>query len=71
MVIRHLQIGQKRGARLRTKKTIAAKEGIRKYSKAFGGTLNDMECMKLLGITHNTYYKYKQELREKADEQED
>lgn len=55
----------------RTKKSIAAKEGIRKYSKAFGGTLNDQECMKLLGITHNTYYKYKQELREEIDGQEE
>ena len=61
------QIGQKRGARLRTKKGIAAKEGIRKYSKAFGGTLNDMECMKLLSITHNTFYKYKQELRQEIN----
>jgi len=63
------QIGQKRGSRLRTKKSVAAKEGIRKYSKAFGGTLNDQECMKLLGITHNTYYKYKQELREEINGQ--
>ena len=58
------QIGQRRGAKLTTKKSIAAKEGIRKYSKAFGGTLNDQECMKLLGITHNTYYRYKKELKE-------
>ena len=65
------QIGQKRGANLTTKKSIAAKEGIRKYSKAFGGTLNDQECMKLLGITHNTYYKYKQELREEMNGQDE
>ena len=53
------------------KKSIAAKEGIRKYSKAFGGTLNDQECMKLLGITHNTYYKYKLELREEMNGQDE
>lgn len=57
------QIGQRRGASLVTKKSIMAKAGIRKHSKDFGGTLSDQECMRLLGITHNTYYKYKNELR--------
>ena len=60
-----VHIGQRSGSKLTTKKSIAAKEGIRKYSKAFGGTLNDQECMKLLEITHNTYYRYKKELKEK------
>ena len=58
------QIGQKRGATLTTKKGIKAKAGIKKYSKDFDGTLNDTDCMKLLGISHNTYYKYKRELKE-------
>ena len=57
------QIGQKRGATLTTKKGIKAKAGIKKYSKDFDGTLNDTDCMKLLGISHNTYYKYKRELK--------
>ena len=57
------QIGQKRGATLTTKKSIKAKAGIKKYSKDFDGTLNDTDCMKLLGISHNTYYKYKRELK--------
>ena len=56
-------IGQKRGATLTTKKGIKAKAGIKKYSKDFDGTLNDTDCMKLLGISHNTYYKYKRELK--------
>ena len=55
------QIGQKRGATLTTKKSLKAKAGIKKYSKDFDGTLSDTDCMKLLGISHNTYYKYKRE----------
>ena len=57
------QIGQKPGAKLVTKKSIAAKEGIRKHSKDFGGSLNDVDCMKLTGLARNTYYKYKRELK--------
>lgn len=58
------QIGQRKGAKLITKKSIKAKEVILKHSKEFDGTLNDIECMKLTGLTRNTYYKYKRELKE-------
>ena len=58
------QIGQRKGAKLITKKSIRAKEVILKHSKEFDGTLNDIECMKLTGLTRNTYYKYKRELKE-------
>ena len=64
------QIGRKRGTTIVTKKGIAIKEGIKKYSKDFDGTLSDLDCITLLRVARNTYYKYKQELREKADEQE-
>ena len=57
------QIGQKQGATLITKKSIAAKEIISKHSKDFAGTLTDEEVMKLAGLSRNTYYKYKRELR--------
>lgn len=57
------QIGQKQGAKLTTKKSIAAKEIISKHSKDFAGTLTDEEVMKLAGLSRNTYYKYKRELR--------
>ena len=53
------QIGQRPGNKLTTKKSIAAKRDIIKYSKDFSGTLNDIECIKLTGISRNTYYKYK------------
>ena len=56
------QIGQRPGSKLTTKKSIAAKADIIKYSKDFNGTLNDLECMRMIGIARNTYYKYKKEL---------
>lgn len=58
------QIGGKTGAKLNVKKAAPAKAIILKHSKAFGGTLDDAECMKLAGLARNTYYKYKRELKE-------
>lgn len=57
------QIGQRPGAKLITKKSIAAKETIRKHSQDFNGSLTDLEVMQLTGLARNTYYKYKRELR--------
>lgn len=56
------QIGQVTGVKLITKKSIIAKQDIIKYSKDFGGSLNDKEVMRMIGIARNTYYKYKKEL---------
>jgi DNA invertase Pin-like site-specific DNA recombinase len=56
------QIGQKKGTKLTTKKSIEAKEQILKYSNDFQGSLTDVEAMKLIGLARNTYYKYKKEL---------
>lgn len=61
------QIGQPKGTKLTTKKSLAAKEVIKKHSKDFNGTLSDDECMKLAGISRNSYYKYKRELKETAE----
>ncbi len=58
------QIGQKSGAKLTTKKSIAAKKEILKHSKDFNGTLSDTDTMKLVGLSRNTYYKYKKELKQ-------
>ena len=58
------QIGQKTGAKLTTKKSIAAKKEILKHSKDFSGTLSDIDTMKLVGLSRNTYYKYKKELKQ-------
>ena len=56
------QIGQAKGTKLTTKKSIEKKELIKKYCKDFGGSLSDKDTMKLLGIARNTYYKYKKEM---------
>lgn len=58
------QIGQKKGVKLTTKKSVDAKKQIIKHSKDFNGSLSDVECMKLIGLARNTYYKYKRELKE-------
>lgn len=60
------QIGIKQGQKLTTKKSIEAKQIILKHSKEFDGTLNDIDVMKLAGLSRNTYYKYKAELKEAA-----
>ena len=57
-----IQIGQKKGIKLVTKKSIEAKKIILAKSKDFNGSNNDIDCMKLTGLSRNTYYKYKREL---------
>ena len=63
------QIGLKQGTKLNVKKSAPAKEAICKYSKDFDGVLEDAEIIKLAGISRNTYYKYKRELKEAVQEQ--
>ena len=62
------QIGLKQGTKLNVKKSAPAKEAIRKYSKDFDGVLEDAEVIKLACISRNTYYKYKRELKEEAEQ---
>ena len=57
------RVGTPKGTKLVTKKSLEAKEIIIKYSKSFEGPLNDDECRKLAGISRNSFYKYKQELK--------
>lgn len=58
------KIGLEKGTKLVTKKSIEMKEKIRKHSVEFGGSLNDLDCMALTGLSRNTFYKYKRELKE-------
>jgi len=59
------QIGHPEGVAMVTKKSIKAKEIIKKQSRDFDGMLSDVDVMKIIGdITRNTYYKYKRELKE-------
>lgn len=57
------QIGQPKGAKYKVKKADEAKRQIVQYSSDFKGTLKDVEVMKLVGLSRNTYYKYKSELK--------
>lgn len=57
------QIGRKQGVAVETKKSKEVKPLIQKYSKDFNGSLNDNDVIKLIGISHNTYYKYKKEIK--------
>ena len=58
------QIGLEKGTKLTTKKSLAAKEVIKKHNKDFGGSLSNEDTWKLAGISKMTFYKYKNELRE-------
>ena len=60
--IKGKQIGQKTGIKLNVKKKNPTIEQIKKYSRNFDGTLTDLECIQIIGISRNTYYKYKKEL---------
>ena len=58
------RIGRQKGTKVITQKSIKAKQDIQKLSRDFDGTLSDVDCIRLIGITRHTYYKYKKELRE-------
>lgn len=57
------QVGGVTGRKLNVKKAAPTKQFILKHSRDFGGTLSDSECIKLIGIARNTYYRYKAQLR--------
>ena len=61
------QIGQGQGKKLTVKKSLKAKDQIRRYSKTFGGPLADPECIKLVGVSRNSFYKYKREILEEGN----
>ncbi|MBQ8999819.1 MAG: recombinase family protein [Clostridium sp.] len=61
------RIGTEPGRKLTTKKSIEAKEKIKKHAKDFGGSLTDKETMELCKIARNSYYKYKKELIEELE----
>ena len=65
------QIGRQTGSKVVTRKSIETKEMILKYSKKFGGPLQDKEIIKLAGVDRVTYYKYKKELLEGGQEELD
>lgn len=56
------QVGGIKGKKLNIKKAIGAKSKIRELSKDFDGSLNDVDLMAVVGVSRNTFYKYKREL---------
>ena len=44
-----------------------SKQIILKYNKTFGGTLSDGEVQELAGISRNSLYLYKRELKEQIE----
>ena len=55
-------LGLPKGTKLTTKKSLDAKEKIKQLNYSFEGTLNNEETYKQIGISRNTFYKYKKEL---------
>ena len=64
-------IGVSKGQKLITKKSIAAKEIIKKHSISFGGSLSDEELQVQAKISRNTLYKYKREIRAELQAEQD
>ena len=58
-----VKIGLEKGTVLTTQKSIDCKAVIQKFSKDFGGPLDDPEVIKLCGCSRNSYYKYKKEIK--------
>lgn len=50
------------------KKSVEMKNRIVKMSKCFSGNMSDKECMEILQIARNTFYKYKRELLAEAED---
>lgn len=58
-----VQIGRKAGTKIESKRSRDSKPMIRALSKDFDGNMPDKEIMERLGLSRNSYYKYKRELR--------
>lgn len=56
------QVGGVKGKKLNVKKAVATKSKIQELSKDFDGTLNDIDLMAVVGVSRNTFYKYKKEI---------
>ena len=57
------QIGGVPGKKLNVKKAETAKALIRKYSRDFDGTLSDIDVIKLVNVSRNSFYKYKKQIQ--------
>lgn len=64
------QIGQTKGKKLITKKSKIMKDKIMKMARDFNGNMSDKEVIETLGISRNTYFKYKREIYEDRENEE-
>ena len=60
------RIGTQKGAKLNVKKKAPALKIIAANAKEFGGTLTDTQCAAAAGVSRKTFYKYKNEIRERT-----
>ena len=58
-----IKVGISKGVKLTTKKSTDCKKIILKHSKDFGGSLTDIDVIKLCGCSRQSYYKYKAEIK--------
>lgn len=58
------KIGNEKGCKITTKKSIKSKKQMERLSKDFQGTNSDVEVISILNISRNSYYKYKREMLE-------
>ena len=58
------RIGQPKGAKLNTQKSIESKQYIINNSRDFDGSMTDVEIIEKLRLSRNTFYKYKKELKD-------
>lgn len=55
--------GRPKGSKSDSPMAIKAKQIILKNSKDFAGSLSDDECIPLTGVSRNTFYRYKKQLK--------
>lgn len=55
-------LGRPKGQHSVSERELQAKRQMKKRAKSFGGDLSDSDCMKIIGISRKTYYRYKKEL---------
>lgn len=55
-------LGRPKGKHYITDKEVEAKRLMLKRAQEFGGDLKDSDCMRVIGISRGTYYRYKKEL---------
>ena len=62
---RGVKLGRHLGDTYETNKSIEAKKMIQKLNYSFDGVLSNEDTYKQIGISRNSFYKYKKELLEK------